>query len=219
MDRARRLIMLGLAASGALPARLAAATTAIGQVTDVTGAGILDHAGAQSPLAIGAAIHDGDRVRTGPAALAALVLRTDTRINLGTDSDLTVERYLADIGGTLTIGGAMAFDRPEGLPPLDLTVVTAFGAIGVRGTRFFAGPSRGAFAVFVQRGSVAITASGTRITLGPGEGVDLGRPATRGLVPPASPGASGGSAAVPPSVVRWGDARIADALASVGLTP
>ena len=97
----------------------------------------------------------------------------------------------------------MVFDRPENLRPLDLTVRSTFARIGVRGTRFFAGPSKGVFAVFVERGSVEVSGSargaGSTRILGPGEGVDITRAGRAG------------------PVVRWGQARIDAAFASVGL--
>lgn len=130
------------------------------------------------------------------------MLAPATRINLGPDSEIGIDSFTASLGGQISLGGAMVFDRPEDLPPIDLTVRSAFARIGVRGTPFFAGPSKGVFAVFVARGSVRVGAPGgfgsARI-LGPGEGVDIARPGRPG------------------PVVRWGQARVDAAFASVGL--
>lgn len=196
----RRHILTGLAATALWP-RMARAATPIGAATGVSGQAMLSHVGVEGALAVGGAVFDGDRVRTGAGSLVQLLLNTETRLHLGPESDLILERYLADIGGTISLGGALVFDRPESLPKLDLTLSTAFGAIGVRGTRFFAGPSNGSYAVFVQRGAVTVSAAGVTRDLGPGDGVNLGADA-------------------PPSeVVRWGAARIEAAFASVGTTP
>lgn len=200
MHPTRRHVLTALAAM-VLP-RIARASTALGAATAVSGPALLTRAGADSALAAGQPLHEGDRVRTGPAALAKLLLNAATRIALGPEADLEIERWLADIGGRLTIGGAMVFDRPETLPKVDLTVVTAFGEIGVRGTRFFAGPSNGAYAVFVQRGTVEVRAGGVVRALGAGDGVNL-------------PGAG----QPPTEVAAWGAPRIAAAFASVGLRP
>ena len=58
------------------------------------------------------------------------------------------------------VSGDMVFDRPEGTPKIDLTIRTTFGQIGVRGTKFFTGKSRGNFAVFVEHGLVEVKMGG-----------------------------------------------------------
>jgi hypothetical protein len=164
------------------------------------GHGTLERAGAVNPLEADLALFEGDLVRTGPEAFAELLLTTATRINLGPQSEIGIDRFVADLGGDISIGGAMVFDRPDDLVPIDLTVRTAFAQIGVRGTRFFVGPSNGAYAVFTERGQVTVTVGDTTRTLGPGDGVNIspeGRP--------------------PGEVVKWGAARIVAAFASVGL--
>ena len=201
MTPTRRTVIHGLAACSLLPARALAATP-IGAATDVAGPATLRHAGAEGALAAGAALHDGDAVRTGDGARADLLLNTATRLTLGPGAEVVLERWLAEVGGEIRLGGPMVFDRPDDLGKIDLTVQTAFGSIGVRGTRFFAGPSNGVFAVFVSRGAVAVSAGGVTRALGPGDGVNL----------------PGGGAA-PTEVVQWGAPRIAAAFAQVGLTP
>jgi ferric-dicitrate binding protein FerR (iron transport regulator) len=96
--------------------------------------------------------------------------------------------------------GAMFFDRPEDEPKSPVTIKTLFGQLGVRGTRFFAGPNRDVFAVFVERGSVEVSAGGFAVQLQAGDGVDI-----------PSPGS-------PPSDVKqWGEGRIKEVYAAVGL--
>ena len=175
--------------------------------TQVRAAGEIGHAvrtaGAPVLLRARDAVFDGDTVRTDPRSLAELMLAQATRISLGPSSELKIDSFTANLGGQISLGGAMVFDRPEDLPPIDLTVRSAFARIGVRGTRFFAGPSNGVFAVFVARGSVEVRMNnqvGGFTVLGPGEGIDIARPGGR-----------------PGPVVRWGQARIAAAFASVGL--
>ena len=102
-------------------------------------------------------------------------------------------------GFLMTVLRMLAF-RPEGLAKIDLTMRTAFGMIGVRGTKFFAGPSRGVFGVFVEHGLVEVTGGGVTRQVGRGQGVDI-----------ATPGAA------PSEVAQWGDARIREAYASVGV--
>ena len=194
----RRTLML-MAATFPLASPLGASTR-LGEVRDVTGPGRLVRDGAEEPLVPGLPLLQGDRAETGETGLALLWLDERTRIHLGHSSTVELAAFLTEVGGTLSMGGAIVFDRPDDLPPLDLTIATAFGEIGVRGTRFFAGPSRGEFAVFVERGAVEVRGAGVSRRLGPGEGC--------GMVEGAAPG----------EVVAWGAARIDEAFASVGLT-
>jgi ferric-dicitrate binding protein FerR (iron transport regulator) len=190
----RRILAVAIALLLALPA---GADTRMGEVAEVRGpARLITGAGAQD-LTTGAPLHQGDQVLTGPNALALLLLTPETRIYLGPDSALTLTQDLAAAGGQLMLGGALVFDRPPGGAPL--TLATAFGEIGVRGTRFFVGPSRDVFAVFVDRGEVRVTAEGVTVTLTAGQGTELAEGQ-----PPAAPAA-------------WGAARIAEAFGSVGL--
>ena len=185
------------------PRLLRAAPAPVGTTVSVAGQALLSGAGGQVPLRAADPLALGDRVETGPDGRAALELFHRSHIHLGAGASFTIDRFAIDQGGQVTLGqGAMVFDRADDLPPLDLTVATGFARIGVRGTRFFAGPSKGVFAVFVQRGKVELRGGGKRRSLGPGEGADFAR--------------LGGP---PGEVVHWGEARIAAAFASVGLRP
>lgn len=195
----RHLLLTAAALPFAGPAR-ADARVPLGEVLTVAGTGTLIHDGAAIPLAPGLALHEGDTAATGEDGLALLFLNEETRINLGLSSSIELATFLAEVGGAINVGGAMVFDRPEDRPPVDIRFATAFGEIGVRGTRFFAGPSRGDFAVFVQRGSVAVSNAGETRILAAGEGC--------AMIEGAAPG----------PVSQWGAARIAEAFASLGLT-
>jgi ferric-dicitrate binding protein FerR (iron transport regulator) len=129
----------------------------------------------------------------------ALGLDLGARIELGPDAQLVLDEFVAQSQGDLVLNaGAMIFDRDEDLPKVDVAVRSQYGLISVRGTQFFAGPSRGVFGIFVARGVVRVTAGGVRVRLSAGEGVDI-----------AAPGDA------PSAVVQWGAARIAEAYASV----
>ena len=141
----------------------------------------------------------GDLVWTEKQSRMTVRLDLGARLYLGPKARLVVDRYIAGTSGDLTLGeGAMVFDRDDDLPKIDLEVRTKFGLIAVRGTRFFAGPSKGVFGVFCQRGRVRVVANGVAATLDAGEGVDIPR---RGAPPSA--------------VTPWGQARIDQAFASV----
>ncbi|ASY61561.1 hypothetical protein SJ05684_c00890 [Sinorhizobium sojae CCBAU 05684] len=151
-------------------------------------------------LAAGSVVLDRDYVTTSINSFAHLTL-SETRILLGPQTELLIDRFIAGQGGTLELGvGRMVFERPVGAPKIDLAVRTAFGMIGVRGTKFFCGPSRSAaFAVFVEYGAVTVEGGGALRTVSAGEGVDFERPG-----------------AAPSAPTRWGQARIREAYASVG---
>ena len=141
----------------------------------------------------------GDLVWTEALSRASLGLDGGSRIHLGPETRLTLDRFVVAAGGDLTLGsGALVFDRPDDLPKIDLEIRSVFGLIGVRGTRFFAGPSSGVFGVFVARGEVRVAAAGVTRRLRAGDGVDIPR--------------RGG----PPSdVARWGRARVDAAFSGV----
>ena len=202
MAMKRRTILTGLvlAATG-LGVAVTRASTVIGKANGVSGTVSRRQQDKEEALDAGGSILDKDYVITGAESFADLQLGEDTRILLGGDTELLVDSFIAGQGGTLELGmGQMVFDRPEGLPKVDVAVRTAFGMIGVRGTKFFAGQSRGAFGVFVEHGQVAVNAGGVTRLVSGGEGVQM---TNRGDAP-GEP-------------VKWSQERIDEAYASVGL--
>jgi hypothetical protein len=192
----RDVMMSGLAMTLPWPAL---AANAVGEALRVEGDAVLTRVKVAQALEAQAALFDGDHVRTGVESFAELLLASATRIHLGPQSEVGIDRFIADLGGEISIGGQMVFDRPDNLPKLDLTFRNAFAEIGVRGTRFFAGQSKEVFAVFVERGEVEVRAAGVAQIVKPGEGVNI------------VPGEA------PTQPVQWGQARIEAAMASVGL--
>lgn len=198
----RRLFLAGgaLALTG-IGIRATQANSIIGKAVEITGDVTRKQADHLEGLKAGASLMDHDFVATGKESFAELALGDDTSLLLGSETELLIDTFIAGQGGTIELGtGQMVFDRPEGLAKIDLTVRTAFGMIGVRGTKFFAGPSRGVLGVFVEHGLVEVTGGGVTRQVGRGQGVDI-----------ASPGAA------PSEVAQWGDARIREAYASVGI--
>lgn len=199
-----RITRRGLIA--ALPAGLAAASALaaeqpIGSAADVRGQVTARSTADVRNLTSGATLLLKDLVQTAGQSFARLELSGQTTVHLGSHARLLIDRFVAGAGGVLELGdGAMLLDRADGLPKLDLTIRSRFGLIAVRGTRFFAGPSKGVFGVFVARGSVVVSAAGVRRRLRAGQGVDI---ADEGQPPSAA------------SV--WKKPRIEAALASVGL--
>jgi hypothetical protein len=194
----RRSVISGLAcAAAAAPAALS--VSAIGSVESAIGPAHDEAHGVKRPLATGAEIFIGDLVSTGEAARLAMLLGAATRVRMGSRTRLRIDRFLADARGELSFdSGPLLIDRPEGSSRGDLRLRSPYGVIALRGTRVFAGPSKGAFGVFVERGVVDFTAGGATVRLTAGEGSDVRRP---------------GDKPSPPS--RWGSERVQDALMSV----
>lgn len=202
MPHFNRRIALGAALAGLTLGRAGFAQTAaplIGHSLQVQGSCALRRAGAISALQPATGLFESDRITTGAASGALLALENAARIHLGENS-LVHLKSLVGLSGEIRIGGAIVFDRAEDEPPLNLTFRSEFGRIGVRGTRFFAGPTKGVFSVFVDRGEVSVRSLGTTRILSAGEGVEI---RARGMAPGP--------------VVKWGAARVAEAFASVGL--
>ena len=188
--------VLALASFGTV----ARANTVIGKALEVRGEVNRKQQESAEVLAVGGDVLDNDLIATGKDSFASLQLGEDTSLLLGSETELLIDSFIAGQGGTIELGtGQVVFDRPEGLPKIDLSMRTAFGMIGVRGTKFFAGPNRGVFAVFVEHGLVEVTGGGVTREVGMGEGVEI-----------AQPGAA------PSEVTAWGQERINEAYASAG---
>jgi ferric-dicitrate binding protein FerR (iron transport regulator) len=201
---------LGLAGVMALsPAFSAlAGDDSIGQVLDAKGDVLRTQNDVETKIRIGAPLANNDLVSTGAKSFASMTLGADTKIIMGEKTEVLLDSFLAEQGGTLElVSGDMVFDRPEGKPKIDLTIRTTFGQIGVRGTKFFAGRSRGNYAVFVEHGLVMVKSGITTRSVGPGEGVDIASDAkTRSLF-----------GADVSETKKWGTGRIEEAYKSVGL--
>lgn len=198
----RRLFLAGgaLALTG-IGIRATQANAVIGRAVEVTGEVNRRQANHLEGLKAGASLMDHDFVTTGKESFAELALGDDTSLLLGSETELLIDTFIAGQGGVIELGmGQMVFDRPEGLGKIDFTMRTAFGMIGVRGTKFFAGPNRGVFAVFVEHGRVEVTGGGVTKAVSRGEGVEIRAPGE-----------------APREVTQWGEARIREAYASAGI--
>lgn len=200
---------LGLAGALVLSPTLPAfAGDQIGQVLDAKGNVQKTQNDIETRIKSGSPLVNNDLVSTGAKSFASMTLGVDTKIIMGEKTEVLLDSFLAEQGGTLElVSGDMVFDRPEGKPKIDLTIRTTFGQIGVRGTKFFTGRSRGNFAVFVEHGLVEVKSGETVRKVGPGEGVDIASDArTRSLF-----------GADISATKKWGKGRIEEAYKSVGL--
>lgn len=170
-----------------------------GLVTDVSGDAVAELRDARRMLAAEGPVFVGDRVETGDGARAGFRLGRATELRLGEKARITIDRFIVDAGGTITLGaGALLVDKAPGREAGRIRVRSSYGLIAVRGTRFFAGPSNGVFGVLVLRGEVAVRAAGREVVLAAGEGTDIARRGAR-----------------PTPARAWGEGRIRAALAQV----
>jgi hypothetical protein len=200
---------LGLAGAFALaPALPAFANFEIGKVLDARGDVLKTQDHVETRVQAGTPLINNDLVSTGKRSFASMALGRDTKIIMGELTEVLLDSFLAEQGGTLElISGDMVFDRPEGTPKIDLTIRTTFGQIGVRGTKFFTGRNRGNFAVFVEHGVVEVRSGSTVRKVAAGEGVDIASDSkTRSMF--------GGEIS---DVRKWVRGRIEEAYRKVGL--
>lgn len=190
--------VVALLASLAFSGRSRAAEPA-GRVEEIKGEAFADASNQHRLLEKMSSVYVGDRIETGVSSRLTLLLGEDTTIRLGERAHLLIDQFLWKTGGEISLqSGPMLFDRPSGSRPIPMRIKSPYGLIAVRGTKFFAGPSNGVFAVFVDHGTVVVSAGGSDVVLQAGEGTDLN---SRG--------------ANPTGVVKWGQARIQAAFDSV----
>jgi hypothetical protein len=195
----RRTLLCGLAAALALRATRAYAGAAVraGEVETSRGDCFARTGSSRHPLTSNALVFVGDSVGTGVDSSLGLLLGTATKVRLGAETQLRIDRFIVNAGGILYLGrGAILYDHDPKDGSDASAVRSPFGLIAVRGTRFFAGPSAGVFGVFAERGTVTVVGANTAVRLDPGQGTNL-----------AAPGAEPS----PPAV--WGQARVAAAMA------
>jgi hypothetical protein len=170
-----------------------------GRVEELKGEAFADASNQHRALEKSSSVFVGDRVETGASSRLTMVLGEDTTIRLGERAHLVIDQFLSTTGGEISLqSGPMLFDRPSGSRPVPVKIKSPYGLIAVRGTKFFAGPSNGVFGVFVDHGTVVVAGGGSEVTLQAGEGTNLSSPDAK-----------------PTAAVKWGDARIQAAIASV----
>ena len=188
---ARRSVLIGLALAGFVPECAAAAPklVQVGTVQSVSGACSVLSRGKRRPLTVGSPIFLFDTLATGDNARLHLTLGEATRLVLGERGRVRIDKFLVDHGGDVVLqGGAMLFDRPDDPESGPFNVTTPFGLIAARGTKFFAGPTKGLFGVFVHHGRVTVRNRGGIVSLTDGLGTDMASP--RAAPTPAAPWAA-----------------------------
>jgi hypothetical protein len=142
------LLLLALAVFCVGPAPvLAAETENLGHVSRIQGEAFALHQGALVPLAQGTTVRRTDVLKTGPGARVEITMLDETRLTLGADTMLALERY--DLGRQPGPGAVLllltkgAFRVVTGqltaLRGGPFEVLTPLATIGVRGTDFWGG--------------------------------------------------------------------------------
>ena len=151
--------------------------TPIGTVEEIRGEAHAETNGARRMLQVKGWVFVGDLLATGSNARLVLKLGPATTIKLGGESRLRIDRYLAETGGEFNmLAGHMQFER-KGKPVSEgITFRSAYGLMAVRGTRFYAGPNRGTFAVLVGEGVLEVTAAQRSVMVRAQEGIDIKAP-------------------------------------------
>ena len=179
-----------------------AAAEPIGRVVDQTGAAFVIHQGAVSALRPGMDLEDADRVVTGADGKLAIHFQDGSLCTIGPGSELLIGDISAPQGGWIDlVRGIVRVILAPGARAAAGGVRTRAAVASVRSTEFVVEASLDRSAVFVAAGTVEVTGrlTGASVTLGPGEGTDIA------LREPPTP------------VKRWGDKRVADALARTTL--
>lgn len=118
--------------------------TVIGSVRNVTGEAFLVRQGQNIPAQPGLQIMLNDILRTGPGGALGVILRDDTVMSLGPDSEFSLDEFafapLEDnlsLVGKMTRGTATFLTGKIGqMRPEAVKIKTPNGTIGVRGTQF-----------------------------------------------------------------------------------
>jgi hypothetical protein len=113
-----------------------------GRIKVSTGSAFIVRDGAQMPAQVGLIVFEADGLRTGADGKVGITLNDDTRLSLGPNSELKLERFMyapADSGFGLVlkfVKGAATYvsGRIAKLSPDSVRLETPAAIIGVRGT-------------------------------------------------------------------------------------
>lgn len=121
-----------------------AATSSVGLVKVVVGTAVVQRGDQTLPARPGLLLMEGDLLRTGADGRLGVVLRDDTRVSLGPETEIRIDRFVfAPAQGHLALILKMAHGvaayvsgRIAKLDPDAVRVETPVAIVGVRGTKF-----------------------------------------------------------------------------------
>ena len=185
----------------------ATADSGVGAVTRLAGSCTGRLTGPASDLALSDPVFLQHHLATGMPGRLEVTFDDSSRVTLGDNSELTIDRFVYDPGRKssvlMAVTGAMRFIGALRKPPeAETTIRTPVAAIGARGTDVWAGPIDGEYGILLVEGLIVVTGNGgQQVTLDePGEGVSF-----------AAPGAAPGPVRI------WPADKAARALSSVAI--
>jgi hypothetical protein len=179
-----RLIIVALTLLSGFAGDQVAAQEAIGTVSRIQGEASGTHGSATRALAVNASVILNETVTTGAAARLEVTFKDNTRLTLGENAKLTLDRYVFNPAagrGTIRfkVVGALRFlsGQVSKLARSDVSVTTPVATIGIRGTEFWGGPiDDQVLGVFLIEGAVRVSnTAGARILNRPGQGTNIVR--------------------------------------------
>ncbi|MDZ7639678.1 MAG: FecR domain-containing protein [Bryobacterales bacterium] len=122
------------------------ADAVVGSVKTISGKPVLLRGSETIPITLGMHLVERDRLSTDAASRVGFILRDGSRVSLGPESEVVVEKFLFEPGkGELGLlmrlmRGVAAFvsGKIAQLSPESAVVETPVGIIGLRGTKFAA---------------------------------------------------------------------------------
>ena len=162
-----------------------AAQEAIGTVSRILGEANATRGGTARALSLNTSVILNETVSTGSGARLEVTFKDNTRVTLGENAKLTLDRYAFNPAAgrrkiRLRVVGAFRFvsGKLSKLVRSDVNVTTPAAAIGIRGTEFWAGPiDNQALGVLLVEGVVRVSnAAGAQILNRPGQGTNIVRP-------------------------------------------
>ena len=146
----------------------ASAAETVGRVTKVEGQAQI----AGATAVVGSPVHMNDSLRTGAKARLEVTFRDTTKLTLGENAKVAIDRYVFNPGqntGEMAVKatrGAMRFvtGKIGQMRDHNVTVVTPQAALAVRGTDFWVGPIDGQYGAVLLKGKVIVSGNTGRRT-------------------------------------------------------
>jgi hypothetical protein len=177
----------------------AGGTPIVGTVAAMRGAATATASGGAPPvsLSVGAELHDGDDIRTGPESRLKLALRDGSALSLGANTEFKIDHLATDAAAPSKFTQLSGFVRAVVAPvnaASGFEIQTPSMVAAVRGTDWIQNFADDVTEIFVVRGRVLTSGvaahAADQVELSPGEGVSFS----------ASTG--------PTPVARWKQAKI-----------
>jgi len=153
----------------------------IGQVEKVEQQAVAVTAGQSREMTANGPIYFKDMIRTGEQSRLEAKLADDTVLTLGENGKITVDEFVYRPGrqggklGLNVVRGAFLFvgGKIEGPTGGNVTIKTAAGTLGVRGTTVWGGQIDGGYGVLVLDGLVTLKTRRGSVTMSKGQGTML----------------------------------------------